>query len=168
MTAEVVALEKAERVSLIMVATRRGEGEATAWFDDPSIVEVGSDGQEKTLLPWPRKVPPAVARQVAAELAPLSDQLGELAGLAKQGADPKTLAAQVLSRVSEIEQKAESIRKTTAEYANLAAALTTAAKRLRRAAALLGAAGVSPVRGSGHGQDARGTRKTHPGNSSAI
>ena len=134
---ELTAPAQGKAVYFVMVGSRRGEGEATVWFDDPAVVELGPDGRETTLLPMPRKPAPAWAGPLAAELGRAAAEMQAMARAAAKGADAAALCTQALGAAAAMERKAESVRQGDAEYANVAAALATAASRLRRAGGIL-------------------------------
>ena len=136
LTQQLTAPEKAEALSFVMVATRKGKGEATVWFDDPRVVEVGADGAQTALLPMELKVP-ASAEQARTQVRDVVPPLEALLASVRKGSDAGPLCQQVLARAQEVAQKADLLRKEDTAYANVVAALDTCAARLGRAANIL-------------------------------
>lgn len=134
---DVTSPEKAERASFVLVGARKGEGDATVWFDDPAVVEIGADGTETRLLPLTPKALPASARSLAVELEQMSGRLQALLDSAEKGAEAGSLCGQALASATEVGGKADALRRESADYGNVAAALTVAADRLRRAGGIL-------------------------------
>ncbi|HUS80308.1 MAG TPA: discoidin domain-containing protein, partial [Armatimonadota bacterium] len=129
--------EGAARVSIVLVATQRGEGDSTVWFDDPRVVQVAEGGQETVLLPLERELPPASAAQTKAWLTERQKKVMELLVAARGGGEAARLAQAMLAQAREAGERASDLKRESEKYANVSAALETCAWRLERAARLL-------------------------------
>jgi hypothetical protein len=129
----------ATAVMLALVGTHQGEGTGTVWFDDPSVVALGENGQQTALLPALPVTPSATATRLAAELQQRREQLQKLLVSAPDATDASAACARILALATELDQQAAGVRRETPEYANVAAALDVSAGRLRRAGGVLAA-----------------------------
>ena len=137
LTLDATAPENAGSVMMALVATRQGEGVATAWFDDPGIVALGDDGKQTVLLPVPPVVPTATAEQLAAALQQRAAQLQQFVAQGAKTTEAAALCRQALSLAGDLTQQAQAIRKDVPDYPGVAAALDVSAGRLRRAGGIL-------------------------------
>ncbi|MCD6359967.1 MAG: discoidin domain-containing protein, partial [Armatimonadetes bacterium] len=135
--------EETAQFSFVLVATRRGEGDATVWFDDPRLVEVGENGAETVLLPLQRDAAPASADATATWLAKLRGELEQLAASAHSGASPEPLGRSALAQADTVAARAGELRDEAEAYQGVAAALDTCAMRLRRGARMMVGWGVT-------------------------
>ncbi len=127
---EVTVPDGAAFLSLVLVATRQGEGDATVWFDDPEVTELAEAGAVP-LLP----IPPPAAPKTAGETA------GRLAGLQRRvGAADGELAERVerlFGQAAETAALAGALKADGEPYGRVPDAVEVAASRLERAARLL-------------------------------
>ncbi len=133
---EASAPAEATAVELVMVATTPGPGDATVWFDDPTIVGVG-EGKEEGLLPLTRKAVPPSAPAMGRELVALQETVKSLADGANKGETPPTLCSLLLTRAAELEQRRAALVAESADWLSVAAAVGVAGGRLGRAASVL-------------------------------
>jgi hypothetical protein len=137
LTLDATAPESATTATMALVATRQGDGVATAWFDDPGIAVLEDSGQPTVLLPVPPVVPPPAADQLATALQQRSAQLQRLTTEAPGANGAAVLCGQALNLAGQLTQQAQTVRQDTPDYAGVAAALDVSAWRLRRAGGIL-------------------------------
>ncbi|MCE5241532.1 discoidin domain-containing protein [bacterium] len=133
---DATAPDNAASVMFALVGTHQGEGTGTLWFDDPSIVTVGDDGKQTTLLPVAPVAPSAADEKLTTALQQRADQLRQLAASAPRTADA-TLCGQVLNQAGQLDQQVAGVRRDTPDYGGIASALEASAGRLRRAGGIL-------------------------------
>lgn len=136
LTLDAAAPDNAASVMLALVATRQGEGTATAWFDDPGVALLGEGGRQTVLLPVPPVVPTAAAGQLGTALKQRQGQMQGLVAKASQ-MDAAALSRQALSLAGALTAQGQRVSQDTPEYPGVAAALEVSAGRLRRAAGIL-------------------------------
>lgn len=134
---EATAPKEATQAMFALVATHRGEGKGVVWFDDPSVVVLGADGQSTTLLPVPPAAPAPAAEKLSKDLTQRSEQLHKLAQSVSGKADAASLCSQALALATQLDGQARNIRGELPACSGVAAALEVSGSRLRRASGVL-------------------------------